>query len=380
MFRGGISIGRVFGISIRLHYSWFLIFALITWVLTAFYFPAAFPNWSLALMIGAGLVTSLLFFGSVLLHELCHSLVAISEGMEIRSITLFFLGGVSELTGEPKTAGDEFRMAFAGPLSSLLLGGIFIGIYFALRPNNTLPYQFGTAVSRYLGYINILLGVFNLIPGFPLDGGRVFRSILWSTTRSLQSATRIASTVGRVIGFVFIFGGIALILFTGNFLTGIWMALIGWFLESAAGESYRQFMLQDLLKGHRAGEVMTTDCTLVPPDISVETLVNENILTSGRRCFPVVENDRAEGLMTLHNVRSVPRDSWAFTRVREAMTPIGQVKTVTPDEDLTAVLQILTEHDINQVPVVADGKVVGIVARDNIINFIKTRTELAGQR
>ncbi len=378
MLRGGIPIGKVFGISLRLHYSWFLIFALITWALAAEYFPTTYPTWSLSMKIGAGLLTSFLFFGSVLFHELCHSLVALREGIQIQSITLFFLGGVSQMTGEPKTAGDEFRMAAAGPFSSLILGGIFLGIFFALRGTDTLSAQFGAAVTYYLGFINLLLGVFNLIPGFPLDGGRVFRSILWWRSGNLRSATRIASNVGRGVGFLFIFGGIYLA-FTGNFFNGIWLALIGWFLESAAVGSYRQLLLQDMLKGHTASDVMSQDCMVVSPDITVEHLVNENILSSGRRCFPVVKDDQTEGLITLNNVKIVPRDTWSTTSVREAMTPLSKVKSVSPNEDLNTVLQILAQNDINQVPVIWENKVVGIVARDNIINFINSRNQLGSR-
>ena len=375
MLKSGIPIGKLFGISLRLHYSWFFIFALITWALAANYFPSTQPTWSLSMKIGAGLITSFLFFGSVLFHELMHSLVALREGIQIQSITLFILGGVSQMTGEPKTARDEFRMAIAGPVSSLVLGGIFLGIYFALRSNTAVAAQFVAAISFYLGFINILLGAFNLIPGFPLDGGRVLRSLLWWRGKNLQSATKIASNVGRAFGFLFIFGGIWLI-FSGYFFDGIWLALIGWFLESAAVGSYRQTLLQDMLKGHVASDVMSQDCMVVPPDITVEKLVNENVLTSGRRCFPVTSDGRVEGLVTMHNIRSVPRDRWGTELVRDAMTPLDSIKSVEPNEDLNVVLQMMAQDDINQIPVIYQGKIVGVVGRDNIINFINTRAEL----
>ena len=375
MFRGGIPIGKAFGISLRLHYSWFLIFVLVTWALAAAYFPTTYPTWSLWLKIGAGILTSILFFGSVLFHELMHSVVALREGIQIQSITLFFLGGVSQMSGEPKTAGDEFRMAAAGPFSSLVLGGLFLGIYYGLRGVISEVAQFTAAISFYLGLINILLGVFNLIPGFPLDGGRVLRSLIWWRSRNFQRATKIASNIGRIIGFLFIFGGIWLA-FTGNFFNGLWLVLIGWFLESAASGSYRQMLLQDMLKGHTASEVMTRDCVVIPPDMTVERLVNEHILSSGRRCFPVVSGGHTEGLMTLSHVKSIPRGARKTTLVREAMTPFSQVKSVSLNEDLANILQILSENDINQVPVVWENKVVGIVARDNLINFINTRNEL----
>ncbi len=328
--------------------------------------------------IAAGLITSFLFFGSVLLHELMHSLVALREGIQVQAITLFFLGGVSEIAGEPKTARDEFNMAIAGPLTSLVLGGIFLAIFFTLRSTTTESAQFITAIAYYLGYINILLGVFNLIPGFPLDGGRVLRSLIWWGSKNLRRATKIASSIGRIAGFLFIFGGIWLI-FSGNFFNGIWLAIIGWFLESAAVGSYRQLVLEDMLKGHVASEVMSKDCMMVPSDITVEQLVNEKILTSGRRCFPVTSGDRVEGLVTLHNVKAVPRDLWGKKLVRDAMTPLGNLKSVRPDENLSAVLKMLVQNDINQVPVIADNNIIGMVARDNIIGFVNTMAELGGR-
>lgn len=375
MFRGGIPIGKAFGISLRLHYSWFFIFVLVTWSLAAVYFPSTHPTWSLTLKIGAGVIASFLFFGSVLFHELMHSIVALRQGIQIQAITLFFLGGVSQMTGEPKTAGDEFRMAFAGPFSSLVLGGLFLGIFYLLRSSTSEVAQFVAAISFYLGLINLLLGVFNLIPAFPLDGGRVLRSLIWWRNKNIQSATKIASNIGRAFGWLFIIGGIGLA-FTGNFFNGIWLVLIGWFLETAASASYRQILIQDMLKGHTAAEVMTKDCMTVSPDITVERLINEHILSSGRRCFPVVSSDRTDGLVTLSSVRSVPKDARHTTFVREAMIPLSQMKSVSPNEDLGNILQILSENDINQVPVVWENKIVGIVGRDNLINFINTRNEL----
>jgi Zn-dependent protease/CBS domain-containing protein len=375
MLRSGIPIGRIFGIVIKLHYSWFIIFALVTWALAASYFPTTYPNWSLATKIMAGILTSFLFFGSVLLHELMHSVVAQREGIHIEAITLFILGGVSQITGEPKTAKDEFRMAIAGPASSLVLGGVFWGIWLALRGSNVGSVQFAAAITYWLGYINLALGVFNLIPGFPLDGGRVLRSLLWWRGRKLQSATRIASSIGRGVGFLFILGGIFLV-FTGNWFNGIWLALIGWFLDSAAAGSYRQLILQDMLNGHIASDVMSRDCQIIPPDITIEQLVNENIFPRGRRCFPVVSHERVQGLITLRDIKTIPRDQWSTRLVGQVMTPLERLKYVKPDEDLNTVLQTMAQNDINQVPVMQDSNIVGIVARDNIINFINVMGEL----
>jgi len=375
MLRGGVPIGKVFGISLRLHYSWFFIFALVTWALAAGYFPSEYPSWSLSVRVAAGLITSVLFFGSVMVHELMHSIVSQRQGIPVQSITLFFLGGVSQITSEPKRPADEFRMAIVGPLSSLVIGGVLLGIYFQLRSGSAFAAQFATAITYWLGIINLFLGVFNLIPGFPLDGGRVLRSLLWWRSRNLTSATRIASNVGRVVGFIFIFVGIYFI-FTGNWFNGIWLALIGWFLESAAVGSYQQLLMQGMLKGHVASEIMSGDCIVVPPNMSIDQLVNGNILTSGRRCFPVGSGSEIMGLMTLHNVKEVPRDQWTTETVKEAMTPFDKLKWVRPDEELSSVLRILTENNINQVPVVQDNKIIGMVTRENLLNFVNVRSRL----
>jgi Zn-dependent protease len=293
MLRGGIPIGRIWGIELRLHYSWFFIFALVTWALVTSYFGVLTPEWNLGTRIAAGIITSILFFGSVLAHELMHSRVALNQGTQVQSIVLFALGGVSQIGGEPKRASDEFRMAFAGPVTSLILGGIFGGIWFALKDSGQFGIQFAAAIAYWLGIINIALGVFNLIPGFPLDGGRVLRSILWGINHDIRKSTRIASDVGRVFGYLFILGGIWLF-FSGLFFNGLWLILIGWFLISAATGSYRQLVLQDMLKGHIASEIMTRECITVDPALSVEKLINENILTTGRRCFPVVSDNRLQ--------------------------------------------------------------------------------------
>ena len=375
MLRGGIPIGKAFGISLRLHYSWFLIFALVTWALAASYFPSTYPAWSLSTRIAAGLITSVLFFGSVLVHELMHSIVSQRQGIPVQSITLFFLGGVSQITSEPKQPKDEFRMAIIGPLSSLVIGGIFFGIYFAWRNVDIFAVQFITAIAYWLGYINLFLGVFNLIPGFPLDGGRVLRSLIWWRSHNLKSATRIASNIGRVVGFIFIFVGIWFI-FTGSWINGILLALIGWFLESAAVGSYQQILMQEMLKGHVVSEVMSRDCVVIPPDTTIDQLVHENILSSGRRCFPVVSGSQVMGLMTLHDVKAVPREQWTTETVRKAMTPFDRLKWVSPDEELSSVLKILTEDNINQVPVVQNNEVVGMVSREHLLNFVNIRSGL----
>ena len=374
MLRGGIPIGKYFGIPVKLHWSWFIIFGIITWALATGYFPVEYPDWNTATYWSVGALTSILFFASVLAHELAHSRVAQAAGMTVSSITLFIFGGVSQLTEEPSTPKVEFRMAIAGPGSSLLLGGIFLGIFFATR--NTVEVIAG--LTFWLGFINVALAAFNMIPGFPLDGGRVLRSILWWRSGNLRTSTRTAATIGRGVGYLFIFGGIFLIFWGWPdwLFQGLWIALIGWLLENAAMGSYRQVALHDMLSGHKVSEVMSRECTMIPAGITVERLVNEHILASGRRCFPVVDDGRVLGLITMHNVKVVPQEQWGNRTVKEAMTPLDKVKQVRPDEDLTSVMQLLTEEDVNQLPVIENNEVVGIVGRDRLLTFINTRAEL----
>jgi Zn-dependent protease/predicted transcriptional regulator len=370
MMREGISIGKAFGIPLRLHYSWFIVFVLITWSLT-YNFVHTYPHWSLVNSIVVGVITSLLFFGSVLAHELSHSVVAKAAGIPIQSINLFIFGGVSQLDEEPKQPQVEFRMALAGPLTSLVLGGIFLAFWYWL---GDMP-EFLKAMCFWLGWINIALAAFNLIPGFPLDGGRVLRSLLWWQSQDLRKATRIASNIGRGIGYLLILIGIVLIFF-GDWISGLWLAFIGWFLSNAAASSYRQLARQDILKGHRVSELMIRDCPTIPPQITIQQLVNDQILTSGRRCFPVVQDDRVLGLITLQDIKVVPRHQWSARTAEETMTPFSNLKSVGPDEDLTTVLKILMEQNINQLLVVKDGKIVGIIARDHLLSFISIRSEL----
>lgn len=371
MLRGGIPIGKLFGISLRLNYSWFIVFVLVTWALSTNYFPLNYPDWSLTSRIVAGIITSLLFFCSVLAHELMHSIVAQRTGITVRSITLFIFGGVSEITEEPKRPADELRIALAGPLTSLVIGGIFWGIFLWLRDIS----EFLTGMAFWLGWINIFLAGFNLIPGFPLDGGRILRAILWSRSKNIRKATKTTSNIGRGVGFLFIFVGIWLI-FWGNWLNGLWLAFIGWFLENAAIGSYRQLAFIETLQGHSASEIMTRNCLSVSPELTIEQLVNEHILTSGIRCFPVTEESRVLGLITIRDIKAVPREQWQNKIVKEVMTPFEKMKWVKPDQDLASVLGILTEDDINQVPVVEDKNIIGMIARDNLLSFVSIRGEL----
>jgi Zn-dependent protease/predicted transcriptional regulator len=366
-----MPLGKLFGISIKLHYSWFIIFILVTWSLTTFYFPDVFPNWGMSTSIVAGIITSLLFFSSVLAHELMHSIVAQKLGIPVHSITLFIFGGVAHMKEEPKTPKDELRIALAGPLTSLTLGLFFGATWYLLGPHS----EFILAITFWLGIINIFLAVFNLIPGFPLDGGRVLRSILWWRNHNLYRATKIASNIGRGVGYLFIFSGLFFI-FQGSWLNGLWLVLLGWFIENAAADSYQDVALLTVLQGHTAFEIMTRDCSAIPPELTVDTVVNEYIMDTKRYCFPVKTDSRVIGIITLSDIHAVPRNLWSTKKVSEAMTSLRNITSVAPDDDLSTVLRVLSEQDTNQVLVIENGDIAGIIGRENLRSFIKLRGEV----
>lgn len=371
MLRGNLSLGRIGGIPVRIHISWFLIFILVAWNLAGVVFPQRHPGWPSGLYLGAGVVTGLLFFASVLLHELAHSFVALRRGLPVRDITLFIFGGVSEISEEPQTPTTEFLMAVVGPVTSLLLGGLLLAAGALLRGS----LEFLAALCLYLGEINISLGLFNLIPGFPLDGGRVLRSILWQRSRNLPRATRIASLVGQGVAYLFIVAGVWLI-FTGQWSNGLWIAFIGWFLDNAAQSSYRQMAAKNMLAGHTVREVMTQDCHPLPLTMSLDELVRGHILATGRRCFPVVEDGQLKGLLTLHNVRGVAQARWASVTVEQVMTPLVELKAIGPDDGLWSAMQEMTEEGVNQLPVIAEDQLIGMLGRDHLVSFIRVRAEL----
>jgi Zn-dependent protease/predicted transcriptional regulator len=390
--RSGFSIGRLFGIRIYIDWSWILIFLLVTWNLAGGVFPRLHPEWSLALNLGISLLASLLFFASVLAHELAHSLMAIARGIPVRRITLFIFGGVSDIEREPPSPGTEFLIAVVGPLTSLALGALFLflgragltaagiiqdplGLLARLDPLSTL--------LLWLGPVNLILGIFNLIPGFPLDGGRVLRSILWAMTDNLRRATRWATLVGQLVAWLFILAGIAMafgvrIPFLGTGLvSGLWLAFIGWFLNNAAAQSYQQVVVSDLLEGVRVSRLMRNAVPTVDPGLPVSALVYDQIIGGDDRSFPVVKDDQLVGLVCIEDVRKIPRSEWESTPVTQIMTPAEQLDIVAPQEDATAALQKLARRDVSQMPVVQNGRLVGILRRRDILRWLEVHSEAA---
>jgi Zn-dependent protease/CBS domain-containing protein len=371
MNRSSISLGRVLGIPIGLDYSWFLIFALLTWSLATSYFPTEFKGWPAAQYWIAGAATVILMFGSVLLHELGHSVVALRYKIPVRSITLFVFGGVAQIGAEPPSAIAEFWIAIAGPITSFALA-----LFFALLQPLVSTLAPLLAIAKYLAYINGTLGLFNLIPGFPLDGGRVFRAIIWGTTHSLRRATLIAATLGRFIAYGFIGLGVWQ-MFSGNFGNGLWIAFIGWFLETAAASQIHQQTIHDLLAGHHVADAMHNNYTTVAPDTTLQQLVTEHILGSGRRSLLVKQDERFLGLLTLHNVKDIPSSAWLTTTAAQAMIPVAQLKLIKPDAELSDALGEMDRDGVNQLPVMTGAQFLGMLGRDDVISFLRTLSEFS---
>ncbi len=388
--RSGFGIGRIFGINIRIDWSWLLIFFLITWNLSAA-FGQLHSDWGAGLTWGVAIVAALLFFASVLAHELAHSLMARARGVPVRSITLFLFGGVSNIQRDPPSPMAEFLITIVGPITSFVIGGVLLllaglgtgGLDTGGDPNRMIAQLSpATTLLVWLGSINVIVGLFNLIPGFPLDGGRVLRSILWGITDDVRRATRWASWVGQGIAWLMILGGISMVFgvqlpfFGTGFINGLWLAFIGWFLNGAAVQSYQQVVIRDVLEDVPVSRMMRTDPPTVPPAISIDTLVDEYVMRQDDHAFPVLEEGRFVGLVTLDDVRSVSRERWGSTTVGDIMTPLSELVTTTPQEDATDALNKLSERDVRQLPVMQNGQLVGLLRRRDIVKWLRLHAEL----
>ena len=367
--KGSLRLGRIAGIEIGIHYTWLLAFILITWSLARYVFPQAYLGTPASYWI-TGVLAALLLFVSVLLHELAHSLVAQARGLAVESITLFIFGGVSNIEEEPEKPAVEFTMAIVGPLTSLVLAGIFFGVFKVVESTNS-PLA---AMLFYLAMINALLAAFNLLPGFPLDGGRMLRSILWGTTGDLRKATNIAALAGRFFGWALIAFGIFQLL-SGNFLGGLWIAFIGWFLSTAADTSRREVTLRENLRGVSVKEIMDPNPETISPQTSVAEVVRDIFFQRRRRAAPVCQDDQIVGIVTLTDIKESAQQKWAQTPVAEIMTR-QPLHSVTPEDGLTAAMKIMAQHDINQVLVLHQGRLVGLLSRADIIRHLQLSQEL----
>ncbi len=368
---GSFRIGNIAGIDIFINVSWIIILVFLTYSLATGWFPASYPGFSSTTYFLLGLISALLLFVSVLLHELAHSLVARSRGLPVRSIVLFIFGGVSNIEQEPKSPGTEFLMAFVGPLTSLLLGALAYVLALPLRGRDS-PVE---AVLTYLAVTNILLGLFNLIPGFPLDGGRVLRSIIWKVTGNPQMATRIATFVGQVFAYLFILWGI-LLFFNGAVLNGLLIIFTGWFLLNAAQTIRMQSTFEEAFRGVTVEQMMNTNVVTVPANISLQRLVDEHFLPQGLRSAFVLRGDQLGGLITLSDIRHVARDQWPQTVVGMVMIPLERLHVASPQQNLSDVLPLMNGQDVNQLPVVQDGRLLGVLSRDAILRSLAVQRSL----
>jgi len=370
---GSIRLGKIFGIPIMVHYTWFIVFTLIALSLSTQYFPSRYPDWSHWMYWAMGIATGLLLFISVLIHELAHSFISTLQGIPVQRITLFLFGGVASISRESATPLGEFLMALSGPIISLVIAAGFGFLW--LISHFILKIQTLAALSSYLGIINLSLALFNLIPGFPLDGGRLLRSFLWGITGNYRKATEIAITAGRAIAFLFIIGGIAWAI-TGHWLDGIWLAFIGWFLDNAASQSYRQLVSRETLRGVKVRELMSQECPVIPSSLTLDNLVYNYILPHSTRCFFVREGEKLRGMVTLHHLKLIPQAKWPSVTVAEILTPLEKLLKVGPEDDALDALELMVENDVNQMPVVEGEEVLGLIRRDHLLQFIRTRLEL----
>ena len=388
--KSGLRLGKIFGININIDWSWLLIFALVSWSLASS-FSLAHPGWTIFMQWGLALSAALLFFASILAHELAHSVMARAMGVPVRNITLFLFGGISNIQKEPKSPSAELAITIVGPLTSLILGGIFLALGVGTAAiNNVALMDTISALSQigpvgtifvWLGSVNILIALFNLIPGFPLDGGRIVRSALWAATDDLKKSTRWASWMGQAVAWILILFGISMmfgiyipILGTG-FLNGMWIVFIGWFLQNAAVQSYHKIVVQDILEDVPVKQMMYTDVPIVKAGQSVQTLIDNYIMQTDNRAFIVFEGDRMVGLVTIDDIRKVDAKARELTVIKSIMTPSKNMIVIAPEEEASDAFQRLQSEDIRQLPVVYGNKIVGLLRRKDIVRWLQLQSQ-----
>jgi Zn-dependent protease/CBS domain-containing protein len=383
----GIKVGRLFGVDFRIDWSWALIFLLLTWNLYAV-FSTWHRAWSPLGTLAVAVIASLLFFACIVLHELAHAAVSQAYGTPVRSITLFLFGGVSDIEREPRSATAEFFTAAVGPFTSILLGLLFIFLTPLVTPlSGATTAEDGAEVLAslspaatllaWLGPVNILIGLFNLIPAFPLDGGRMLRAVLWGLTGKLRPATTWAARIGQLIGWLLIAAGIgmtfgAYIPFFGTgFVGGIWLAFIGWFLYIAATHATTRLALDDALAGLTVGQLMQRETPTVPSDLAVSTLVHDYLIRGADRALPVTDDGHLLGLVCVSDVRRVPPDDWQATPVSAVMRPADGLSVASPGDRVADAFEKLARRDIDQMPVVDNGFLVGMLRRRDVTRWLE---------
>ncbi len=376
MFGKGFELFKLFGFSVKIDLSWLFIAVLVTWTLASGVFPTSFPGlrsetyWAMA---AAGMLG---LFLSIVLHELSHSLVARRHGMQMKGITLFIFGGVAEMSDEPPSAKAEFWMAIAGPIASVVIALVCFGVY---RVGTLLDWPAPVnGVFAELAWINAILVAFNLVPAFPLDGGRVLRALIWQWKGSIRRATQITSQFGVAFGITLIVLGVLAIV-SDNFVAGMWYVLIGLFLRGAAQMSYQQLLIRRALEGESIGRFMTTEPVTVAPELPIARLVEDYIYHYHYKMFPVVENGKVLGCVTTRHVRDVPRDQWPARTVKDIVESCSPANTISPTTDAMKALAQLTRAQASRAMVVDDGKLVGMLSLKDMMQFLSTKIELEGE-
>ncbi|MBI4408984.1 MAG: site-2 protease family protein [Gemmatimonadetes bacterium] len=370
---GDFRLGTILGLEIRIDFSWFIIFFLILWSFTVAVFPTNFPGLSRGVYIAMGAAGTLLFFASLLGHELSHSVVARAKGIPVESITLFIFGGMARTRMEAEQPGDEFVIAGVGPLSSLAIAAFLFLLAWIGRQAGWSPAI--TGVAQYLSFLNVLLAIFNLLPGFPLDGGRLFRAIAWKITGDLTKATRLASTGGKWFGYGLVGLGVWQVV-QGIVLGGFWLVFIGWFLRNAAISSYQQHLIRLLLEGARAADAMTRKPETVSPDLTLQQLVDDYFLRRRYQAFPVAIGEEPLGIITLGQVKEVPREEWSRRSVRDTMTAASDTVIVRPEESMTRVLEKMERSGVRRVLVVREGRLEGILTAADLTAWLERVRQL----
>ena len=372
--RDSFSIGRIAGIRVGVHWSWVIVFALIVWTLANAIFPSTNPGLEKATYVVMAVVAAVLFFLSLLLHEYGHALEARREGMEIDGITLWLFGGVARFRGMFPSAGAEFRIAIAGPLVSLVLGALFVLIAW----KGGFP-DSADGVAAWLGYINLTLLVFNLLPALPLDGGRVLRSALWAGKKDFAWATRIAAWIGRAFGYAFIVAGVGLLIFQGSF-SGAWLAFIGWFLLQAAAAEDRFLLARQALAGLRVRDVMVGDPVTTRADVTVGDFMDDVVWNRRHTTYPVTDDGRAVGLLPFRSVAGVPRREWDSRRVRDCMLPREDVPVVAPEDELVDAAAELSENEVRRALVLEGHALVGLLSITDVARALELRDRRRARR
>jgi Zn-dependent protease/predicted transcriptional regulator len=369
-----IKLGRIFGVKIGLHYTWIIIALLIVFSLVS-RFHEMRPEWATGVVWATAIITGALFFAAIIAHELSHALIAKLRGLPVHSITLFALGGMAQIEADAADAKTELWVSIAGPVASALLGFICLGL--ALSLGWTMLTEPGTplmAMLVWLGYINIMLAIYNMIPGFPMDGGRALRAVIWRITGDRARATCIATLMGQFIAFGFIVLGLHSFL-QGVGFGGLWFILIGWFLLQAARSAYRRLVMNERLRGVRVSDVMARDCPVVDGRSNLQTLVFEYLLRTGGHCFVIVENGAVAGLITRDEVRAIDEARWPFTTVNDVIVPVDRLQTVRPETPVTEALDMIERAGVRQALVMSDDRLEGILLRDQLLRSLATRAE-----